>query len=243
MRTSRAPYRQRWRRACATSANPAARRPASSCRASASQEVERLALRSGIRVRRGRSAFAADHARPGGQPRAVQPGAGNDRHRHRRRRAPRLWRPRPAGGLEPRLLLPPDHLLRGAAADADRAGGDLRPGARDHRLRQRGRGRGDRQRHGLRPGRARAGAGPRLPRAPSRRASAPGRCTSTTRPGAPMRPSAATSARATAANTASKASRNTSRPRPSLATWMARRPLPLEDANAMNTRNAKEQRP
>ena len=33
-------------------------------------------------------------------------------------------------GLEPRLLLPPDHLLRGASANADRAGGDLRAGAR-----------------------------------------------------------------------------------------------------------------
>ena len=35
----------------------------------------------------------------------------------------------------------------------------------------------------------------------------------------------------------------TSRSRPSSATWKARRPLPLEDAHAMNTCNPKEQRP
>ena len=97
-------------------------------RAPAGSRTDRA--RSGIQLRRGRSALAADHARPGGESRPVQSGAGNDRHRHRRRRAAHLWRPRPAGGLEPRLLLPSDHLLRGASSDADRAGGDLRAGTR-----------------------------------------------------------------------------------------------------------------
>ena len=64
-------------------------------------------------------------------------------------------------GLEPRLLLPPDHLHRGASSNADRAGGDLRAGARVDSLRQRGRGRGDRQWHGLWPGRPCAREGPR----------------------------------------------------------------------------------
>ena len=128
-------------------------------------------------------------------------------------------------GLEPRLLLPPDHLLRGASRDADRAGGDLRAGARGDPLRQRGRGCGDRQRHRLRPGRPRARDRTSARRAPSRRASAPGRCTSTIRPGIPMPPSAATSGREMAANTESKVSRSTWKPKPFLASRMPRTPV------------------
>ena len=50
--------------------------------------------------------------------------------RHRRRRGAR--------GPRPRLLRPPDRLLRGDAGDDDRPGGDLRPGAGDPALRRRG---------------------------------------------------------------------------------------------------------
>ena len=206
-------------------------------------EVERARARGGLRVRRRRSAFAADHARPGGQPRAVRPRAGNDRCRHRRRRAPGLRRPRPAAGAGARLLRAPDALLRRAAADAHRAGRDLRPGAGHHRLRQRGRGGGDRQRHRLRPGRARPGPGPRC-RACGGRAH-PLRAGAHQQPAldAPMRPSAATSGRATDASTASKAWRSTSRPRPSSATAQATMPAArMKAPTQMNTRNTKEQR-
>ena len=65
-----------WRRACATSASRAARRPACIVPRERLAEVERLACEAASEHRRGRSAFAADHARPGGQPRAVQPRAG-----------------------------------------------------------------------------------------------------------------------------------------------------------------------
>ena len=164
-------------------------------------EVERIALRGRIQHRRGRSALAADHARPGGESRAVQSRAGNDRHRNRRRRAAHLWRPRTAGGFVPRLLLPSDHLHRGASANADRAGGDLWAGACVDPLRQRGRGRGDRQRHCLWPWRPCARDTISARRALSPRGSVPGRCTSTIRPGAPMRPLADTSGLEMVANT------------------------------------------
>ena len=80
---------------------------------------------------------------------------------HRRRRA--------AGGPRPRLLRPPDRLLRGDARDDDRPGGDLRAGPLDPALRGRGRRGADRQRHRLRPRRRRlvGGPGPRDRRRPA----------------------------------------------------------------------------
>ena len=66
------------------------------------------------------------------------------------------WSPAAPSGprARPRLLRAADGLRRRRRrASRDRAGGDLRPGARDHPLRRRGRGRRDRQRHAVRPGR------------------------------------------------------------------------------------------
>jgi aldehyde dehydrogenase (NAD+) len=55
------------------------------------------------------------------------------------------------GGRWRRLLRRADRLLRRAVRHDDRPGGDLRPGAGGHAIRQRGGSRRDRQRHPLRP--------------------------------------------------------------------------------------------
>ena len=66
-------------------------------------------------------------------------------HRHRRR---------PPRGPRRRLVRAADGVRRRRQLDDHRAGGDLRPGARGHPLRHRGRRGAHRQRLGLRPGRA-----------------------------------------------------------------------------------------
>ena len=65
----------------------------------------------------------------------------------------------PPDGLDIRLLRAPHRLLRRHHRHVDRAGGDLRPGARDHALRGRGGRDPHRQRLGLRAGRRRVVGG------------------------------------------------------------------------------------
>ena len=109
-------------------------------------------------------------ARPRGHPR--EPGAPGGRDGRRGRGA---QDGRHAAGPA-RLLLPADRAGRRQARDDGVRRGDVRPGRRDHAVRDRGRGRRARQRHPLRPRRDRAG--PRTPSAarPSRAGSSPAWC-------------------------------------------------------------------
>ena len=118
--------------------------------------------RGGRRARRDRVVDAGrrphrprDRDRPDG--RAAPAGAGGEVHRARPGggRPGRGRRQRDARGPRPRLVRAPDGLRRRRQPDADRAGGDLRPGALGDPVRRRRRRRTDRQRLRLRPGRHR----------------------------------------------------------------------------------------
>ena len=116
-----------------------------------------------------------------------------------------------ARGPRQGLLRQADGVLERHQRHDDRAGRDLRPGAVDHRLRHRGRGDRDRQRHDLRPRRRRVVRRPGPRQAGRARRSAPVRSRSTAaRSTSPLR-SAATSSPASAARPAPSASRSSSR--------------------------------
>ena len=117
----------------------------------------------------------------------------------------------PAGRPQQGLLRAPDGVRRCHQRHDDRARGDLRAGAVDHRLQGRGRRRAHRQRHALRPGRLRLVGRRGDARAAWRAACAPATSISTARPASVPRRSAATSSPATAANGAASASRSISR--------------------------------
>ena len=203
-------------------------------------EVERLAREaatassSAIRVEE-------DHARPGGQPRAVRSRAGDDRGRHRRGRQAGLRRARPAAGLDrgyyvrptifsevqPRMRIAQEEIFGpvlvimpyDSVDEAVAIANDTVYGLGAHVQ--------GRDLAAARAVAARIRAGQVHINYPA---------------WAPMRLSAATSARATAANMASTAWRSTSRPRPSSATE-GPAPAPLRAPTQMNIRNSKEQRP
>ena len=122
--------------------------------------------------------------------------------RHRRRRAAR--------GSRAGVLRAPDGLLRRHDRHDDRPGGDLRPGAGDHALRQRGRRGRDRQRHDVRARRRRLVGRRASVRAQSRAGCAPVRSRSTAAPSTRWRRSGASSSPGTAARPVATASRSTS---------------------------------
>ena len=101
-------------------------------------EVERLAAATAESIVVGDPASEHDRARTDGESRPVQPRARDDRCGDRRRRQARLRRYRTTGGTDQRFLCAADDLLGGAHRDAHRAGGDLRPRALHHALRDGG---------------------------------------------------------------------------------------------------------
>ena len=135
----------------------------------------------------------------------IEKGAGGGRPaRGRRRRAAR--------GPRQGLLRASHRLLRRDERHDHRAGGDLRPGARDHPVRGRGRRRPDRERQRLRPCRRRLVGRRGARQARGRAGSARARSRSTAAPSTRWLRSAATSSRATAASSAATASRSSSWP-------------------------------
>ena len=91
----------------------------------------------------------------------------------------RRRRPRQARGPRDRLLRQADRVRQRHQRHDHRPGGDLRPGAVDHRLRRRGRRRAHRQRQPSTASPAACGRPTRTGRSPSRAACAPARSTST----------------------------------------------------------------
>ena len=117
-----------------------------------------------------------DRDRPDG--RAAPAGAGREVHRARpgggRPRRPRRQR-HARRALDQGWYVRPDGLRRRRQRDADRPGGDLRPGAVRDPVRRRGRRRPDRQRLRLRPGRHRVDRATWRPASTSPAGSAPAR--------------------------------------------------------------------
>ena len=114
---------------------------------------------------RDRPAGRAAPAGAGGEVHRARPGGGRPRRARRQRHARRAV----LG-----LVRPPDGLRRRRQRDADRAGGDLRPGPLGDPLRRRGRRGPDRQRLRLRPRRHGVDRRPWRPGSTSLAGSAPG---------------------------------------------------------------------
>ena len=114
--------------------------------------------RAGTHRPQGRSDAGGHQYRPGHDRAAVPEDPRLYRDRQGRGRALHPGRQRRGRRHAGRSVRRADDLRRRAARHADRAGGSVRPGPVDHRLRHRGRGRAARQRHDLRAGRRRLDA-------------------------------------------------------------------------------------